>query len=134
MTSAVCRFAASRVLSKALVFHKVCVGLLLKSFRTINTSMIEQTLVKEFHAAHSEPYYYDSAYLVVKRASPIGVDSSGRCIANNIVVDCGTSAKRGKDGLLKWKCSVNQSVTLKYTLSLPSNSHSQNLSPKCEQP
>ena len=58
MPNAVCRLAATRVLSKALVFRKQCVGSLLKTIRMINSIEIRsrEDFGEGIHAAHSEPY------------------------------------------------------------------------------
>ena len=41
---------------------------------------------EDCHTEPSEPYFYDSAYLPVKRASPIPVEENEKCIVADPVV------------------------------------------------
>ena len=65
----VCTVAAKRLLNLALQVRKEHVGSLLKTTRTIQSMQIKGT--EDFgegcHTASSEPYFYDSAYMPMKR-------------------------------------------------------------------
>ena len=71
-----CRIAATRLVNKALQVRKRQVGCLLKTTRTIQRMDINglNDFGEACHTESSEPYFYDSAYLPVKRASPIPVE------------------------------------------------------------
>ena len=93
---AVCSVAAKRLLNKALQMRKEYAGSLLKSTRSINAIQIRGS--EDFgvgcHTASSEPYYFDSAYQHVKRATALAIDENGKCIiANEIKADSETSKK-----------------------------------------
>ena len=57
------------------------VSALLKAVRYINALKIKKMadFGEGLHSAHSEPYFYDSAYLFVKRPDILTIDQSGIC-------------------------------------------------------
>ena len=78
----VCRLGANRLLNKALQMRKEQAGSLLKTTRSIQS--LQMRVSEDFgegcHTAATEPYYYDSAYQLVKRPYAIPIDKRGRCI------------------------------------------------------
>ena len=77
-----CRLAAKRLLNKALQVRKEHAGSLLKMARSIQSLHIKgkQHFGESSHTASTEPYFYDSAYQLVKRPYAIPIDENGRCI------------------------------------------------------
>ena len=93
-----CRLATKRLLNKALQVRKEHAGSLLKMARSIQSLHIKgkQHFGESSHTASTEPYFYDSAYQLVKRPYAIPIDENGRCIL----------AKEIKDGARKqWQCT-----------------------------
>ena len=77
----VCRLGAIRLLNKALQMRKEQAGSLLKTTRSIQSlQMRSGNLGEGCHTAATEPYYYDSAYQLVKRPYAIPIDKRGRFI------------------------------------------------------
>ena len=78
---AVSSIAAKAVITKVLQMCKHNAGTLLKAVRSI--SKIELRDRSDFgdglHCAHSEPYFYESAYLFEKRPQTLIADEQGRC-------------------------------------------------------
>ena len=78
---AVSSIAAKVVVTKVLQVRKHNAGTLLKAVRSI--SKIELRDRSDFgdglHCAHSEPCFYESAYLFEKRPQTLIVDEQGRC-------------------------------------------------------
>ena len=76
------RLGANRLLNKALQMRKEQAGSLLKTTRSIQSLQMRGS--EDFgggcHTAATEPYYYDSAYQLVKRPYAIPIDKRGRCI------------------------------------------------------
>ena len=78
----VCRLGANRLLNKALQMRKEQAGSLLKTTRSIQSLQMRgsEDFGEGCHTAATEPYYYDSAYQLVKRPYAIPIDKRGRCI------------------------------------------------------
>ena len=78
---AVSSIAAKVVVTKVLQVRKHNAGTLLKAVRSINK--IELSDRSDFgdglHCAHSEPYFYESAYQFEERPQTLIVDEQGRC-------------------------------------------------------
>ena len=79
--TAISNLAAQRVVCKAIQIRKQYVGALLKAVRYINGLKIKgrADFGEGLHSAHSEPYFYDSAYLFAKRPDILTIDQSGIC-------------------------------------------------------
>ena len=81
MTTSTRDRAVSSIAAKAVVTKVLQVRKLLKAFRSI--SKIELRDRSDFgdclHCAHSEPYFYESAYLFEKRPQTLIADEQGRC-------------------------------------------------------
>ena len=79
--TAISNLAAQRVVCKAIQVRKQYVGALLKAVRYINALKIKEMadFGEGLHSAHSKPYFYDSAYLFVKRSDILTIDQSGIC-------------------------------------------------------
>ena len=77
-----CRLAAKRLLNKALQVRKEHAGCLLKMARSIQSLQIKgkNDFGESSHTASTEPYFYDSAYQLVKRPHAIPIDENGKCI------------------------------------------------------
>ena len=57
------------------------------------------------HAASTEPYFYDSAYVPVKRAYALPVDEYGECIlARELHTDSGKYTNKKRP--MKWACTT----------------------------
>ena len=81
MVKTVCLIAAKRLCNKALQIRKEHVGTLLKTTRAVQNLKIKgrDDFEEWCHTIASEPYYYDSAYHPVKRASAIPIEENGTC-------------------------------------------------------
>ena len=79
---AVCKVAARRLVNKALQKRKDFAGCLIKATRVINGFSLkgEEDFGDCSHCTSSEPYFYDTAYHLVKRDLSIPVDQSGKCV------------------------------------------------------
>ena len=77
-----CRLGAKRLLNKALQVRKEHAGCLLKMARSIQNLQIKgkNDFGESSHTASTEPYFYDSAYQLVKRPHAIPIDENGKCI------------------------------------------------------
>ena len=77
-----CRLAAKRLLNKALQVRKEHAGCLLKMARSIQNLQIKgkNDFGESSHTASTKPYFYDSAYQLVKRPHAIPIDENGKCI------------------------------------------------------
>ena len=77
-----CRLATKRLLNKALQVRKEHAGCLLKMARSIQSLQIKgkNDFGESGHTASTEPYFYDSAYQLVKRPHAIPIDENGKCI------------------------------------------------------
>ena len=84
--TAISNLAAQRVVCKTIQVRKRYVGALLKAVRYINALKIKEMadFGEGLHSAHSEPYFYDSAYLFVKRPDILTIDQISH-IHGNVV-------------------------------------------------
>ena len=77
-----CRVAAKKLLNKALHIRREHAGSLLKAARLVQS--MELTDKNDFgdgcHMASTEPFFYDSAYKLVKRECYLPIDTHGRCV------------------------------------------------------
>ena len=56
------------------------------------------------HTAPTERYFYDSAYVPVKRTYPLPIDEHGKCIlAREIITDSGKHTRKNQP--MKWACT-----------------------------
>ena len=99
---AVSSIAAKVVVTKVLQVRKHSAGTLLKAVRSI--SKIELRDRSDFgdglHCAHSEPYFYESAYQFEERPQTLIVDEQGRCRPT-----CNEANEDTTDSVPKcWKC------------------------------
>ena len=82
-----CRVAAKKLLNKALKIRRGHAGSLLQAARLVQS--MELTNKNYFsdgcHMARTEPFFYDSAYKLVKKEYVLPIDTNGRCIrAKNV--------------------------------------------------
>ena len=86
--TAMCTVAAKMLLNKAFQLHREHAGSLLQVARLMQS--MELTDKNDFgegcHMASSEPFFYDSAYKLVKREYAFPIDTNGRCIIAKKVV------------------------------------------------
>ena len=85
-----CRLAGKRLLNKVLQVRKMHAGALLKSIRHIKSTHIKrrEDFGKGCHSMSTEPYFFDSAYQLIKRGAAIPIDEDGHCIiAKEIISD-----------------------------------------------
>ena len=82
---AICRVAASRMVSLAYLNRRKCV----KSFVS-NTNEALKVDIKNkddfghrCHSAGSEPYFYDASYQQVQRGTALPIDEHGQCVTSN---------------------------------------------------
>ena len=58
------------------------------------------------HMASTEPFFYDSAYKLVKREYALPIDTHGRCvIATKVCTSDEIPKKSAKEPPMKWECS-----------------------------
>ena len=105
---AMCRVAAKKLLNKALQICREHAGSLLQAARLVQT--MELTDKNDFgagcHMASTEPFFYDSAYKLVKREYALPIDTNGRCvIANKVCTSGETQRNSAKEPPMKWECS-----------------------------
>ena len=81
-TSAVCRIASLRLVSLAMKLRKSCVSLFLKHCHKARDVSIEDTndFGKRCHTLHSEPFFYETSYMFVKKDFALPVDEYGQCV------------------------------------------------------
>ena len=107
--TAMCRVAAKKLLNKALQICREHAGSLLQAARLVQT--MELTDKNDFregcHMASTEPFFYDSAYKLVKREYASPIDTNGRCvIAKKVVCTSGEIPRYStKEPPMKWECS-----------------------------
>ena len=105
---AMCKVAAKKLLNKALQIRREHAGSLLQATRLVQT--MELTDKIDFgdgcHMATTEPFFYDSAYKLVKREYALPVDINGRCITVKKVCTSGDTPRYlAKEPPMKWECS-----------------------------
>ena len=107
MTRATCKraiasIAAKRLVNRVLRLCKHYAGSLLRSIRS--TTRIEITekgdIGEGLHSAHSEPFFYESAYQYVDRPDSMSIDECGRYRP-----ECEISEQEGDSIPRTWKCS-----------------------------
>ena len=85
---AMCRVAAKKLLNKTLQICREHAGSLLQAARLVQS--MELTDTNDFsdgcHMASTEPFFYDSAYKLVKREYALPIDTNGRCTSGDIIV------------------------------------------------
>ena len=107
--TAMCRVAAKKLLNKALQIRREHAGSLLQAARLVQS--MELTDKNDFgegcHMASTEPFFYDSAYKLVKRECALPIDTNGRCvIAKKVVCTFGDIPRySAKEPPMKWECS-----------------------------
>ena len=76
------------LLNKSPQTHREYVGSLLKACRLIKSLKIEgkEDFGEGCHTASTEPYYYDSAYKLVKRDYALPIDENGKCVVANEIL------------------------------------------------
>ena len=58
------------------------------------------------HMASTEPFFYDSAYKLVKKEYALPIDTNGRCItAKNVCTSDEIPRYSTKEPPMKWECS-----------------------------
>ena len=84
MVKTVCLIAAKRLCNKALQLHIKDVWTLLKTTKAVQNLKIKgrDDFGEGYHTTASEPYYYDSAYHLVKRPA-IPIRENGVCVVAN---------------------------------------------------
>ena len=108
-----CRLAAKWLLNKALQVRKEHAGCLLKMARSIQSLQIKgkNDFGESSHTASTEPYFYDSAYQLVKRPHAIPIDENGKCIIAKQV--------KKESAWKKWQCTNEcKSITPSEELSI----------------
>ena len=81
LCNAVSNIEARKLLNKVLKVRKQSVGELLSCIRSVTALKIStEDFGESRHTASSEPFFYDQSYEMVRRTSPIAVDSNGRCV------------------------------------------------------
>ena len=107
MTRATCKraiasIAAKRLVNRVLRLRKHYAGSLLRSIRS--TTRIEITekgdIGEGLHSAHSEPFFYESAYQHVDRPDSMSIDECG-----TYRPECEVSEQEGDSIPRTWKCS-----------------------------
>ena len=100
LCNAVCNIAARKLLNKVLKARKQSVGELLSCIRSVTALKIStEDFGGSRHTASSEPFFYDQSYAMVRRTSPIAVDSNGRCVIAE------EEEKRKTNRPKWWKCT-----------------------------
>ena len=115
---AMCRVAAKKLLNKALQICWEHAGSLLQAARLVQS--MELTEKNDFgdgcHMESTEPFFYDSAYKLVKKEYALPIDTNGRCnTAKNVCTS--NEIPRCTDALTKvcalcllcFLCSVDSS-------------------------
>ena len=100
MVKTVCVIAAKRLCNKALQLRKERVGTLLKTTRAAQNLKIKDRddFGEGCHTTASEPYYYDSAYHLVKRPSAIPIRGNGTCVVTNEISNSESDSTKTKGG------------------------------------
>ena len=108
MIKTVCLIAAKRLCNKALQLCKEHVGTLLKTTRAVQNLKIKgrDDFGEGCHTTASEPYYYDSAYHLVKRPSAISIKENGMCVVTNEISNSenDSTKTKGEQPPKQWNC------------------------------
>ena len=103
LATTACRIAAERLVWKALQARKATAGELLKCVRYVNALNVSlDDLGEQCHSSFSEPFFYDSAYKLVRWEKAIAVDEQGRCHIAQEMGERDKSTMRPK----KWGCTI----------------------------
>ena len=109
MVKTVGLIAAKNVCNKALQLRKEHAGTLLKTTRAVQKLNIKGR--DDFgeggcHTTASEPYYYDSAYHLVKRPSAIPVNENSTCVVANEISNSENDStnSKGEQPTKGWGC------------------------------
>ena len=85
---AVCNVASRQQLNRVLKYRRACAAELLGTIRSVKT--VEISYKDDFgdtrHTVSTEPYFYDSAYQLVKRQQALPVDKQGKCVVAEITI------------------------------------------------
>ena len=105
---AMCRVAAKKLFNKALQICREHAGSLLQAARLVQS--MELTDKNDFgdscHMASTEPFFYDSAYKLVKKEYVLPIDTNGKCItAKNVCTSDEIPRYSAKEPPMKWECS-----------------------------
>ena len=78
-----CRLAAKNLVHEILTLRKTNAGKFLKYVREINSLSINDKtdFGNPLHSVHSEPFYYDTAYLHCFQPTRLTVDKTNRCLS-----------------------------------------------------
>ena len=77
-------------------------GELLGCIRSVNAMKIyADDFCETRHITSSEPYFYDQCYSIVKHASPIVMEKSGRCVIAEELGERDAKIQRPQS----WKCA-----------------------------
>ena len=105
---AMCRVAAKKLFNKALQIHREHAGSLLQAARLVQSMELtdKNDFGDGFHKASTEPFFYDSAYKLVKKENALPIDTNGRCItAKNVCTSDEIPRYSAKEPPMKWECS-----------------------------
>ena len=102
-----CRVAAKKLLNKALQICREHVGSLLQAARLVQSMELTDKNDFSCHMASTEPFFYDSAYKLVKKEYALPIDTNGRCItAKNMCTSDEIPTYSAKEPPMKCECSV----------------------------
>ena len=83
-----CNVASRQLLNRVLKYRRACAAELLGTIRSVKT--VEINNKDDFgdtrHTVSTEPYFYDSAYQLVKREQALPVDKQGKCVVAEITI------------------------------------------------
>ena len=99
------KVAAKKLLNKVLQIRREHAGLLLQAARLVQSmELIDKNDFGEgCHMARTEPFFYDSAYKLVKRECALPIDTYGRCvIADKVCTSGETQRNSAKEPPMKW--------------------------------
>ena len=100
--------AAKKLLNKALQIRREHAGSLLQAARLVQSMELtdKNYFVEGCHMASTEPFFYDSAYKLVKREYALPIDTNGRCVIAKKVVCTSDEIPRysAKEPPMKWEC------------------------------
>ena len=80
--------AAKKLLNKALQICREHADSLLQAARLVQSMQLtdKNDFGDGFHMASTEPFFYDSAYKLVKKEYALPIDTNGRCFtAKNVI-------------------------------------------------
>ena len=118
LKKAVLNIATRKMLHWVLKARKESVGELLGCIRSVNAMKVS---VDDFgesrHIASSEPYFYDQCYSIVKHASPIVMEKSGRCVIAEEVGERDAKTQRPQSWKCTHECKLPTSEEVKYIMA-----------------